>query len=117
MMTVAEKNKREKVRVDFQTQIVIDFDQPEIQLTADSRNLSLRGIYVSTQEDVALHAKCRVRVFLSGTLDPHSIMMVGTVVRKEPKGIAIYFDSMELDSYIELKNIVRYNTENPDDVV
>jgi hypothetical protein len=42
--------------------------------------------------------------------------MEGVVTRKEPAGFAIGFDSMDLDTYAELKNIVRYNTGNPDEV-
>ncbi|MDX9786391.1 MAG: PilZ domain-containing protein [Desulfobacterales bacterium] len=117
MIPVAEMNKRRRVRVDFATRILIDFDHSGIQLTGDSRNLSTKGIYISTTENVPLNATCRVQVFLTGTIAPHSLTMAGTVVRKESEGVAILFNSIELDSYIELKHIVRYNTENPDEVV
>ena len=117
MMPVANDNKRAKVRVDFKTRIEIDFDTPSIRLIGDSRNLSLRGIFVVTTENVPLNARCRVQIFLSGTIAPYSIKTEGTVVRKETGGIAINFDSMDLDSYTELKNIVRYNTEDPDTIV
>ena len=117
MMPVEKDNKRSKVRVNFKTRIEIDFDHPPIQIMGDSKNLSLKGIFVVTTENVLLNARCRVQVFLSGTASPCSILTEGTVVRKEPGGIAINFDSMDLDSYTELKNIVRYNTEDPDTVV
>ena len=117
MIPVVKENKRAKVRVDFKTRIEIDVYSSAIRLIGDSRNLSLKGIYVVTAEEVPLNARCRVQIFLSGTAEPFSIVIEGTVVRKEPAGIAISFDSMDLDDYAELKNIVRYNTEEPDTIV
>jgi hypothetical protein len=111
-----ESNRRSKIRVNFQSRIVIEAVEPAIQLDGDSRNLSLKGIFVETAEDVPLRARCHVQVFLSGTVSPIALNMEGIVARKEPTGIAIAFDSMDIDSYAELKNIVRYNTENPDDI-
>jgi hypothetical protein len=115
-MEIPQNNRRSKIRVDFQSRIVIEVTKPAIQLDGDSKNLSLKGIFVETAEDVPVNARCCVQVFLSGTVSPIVLNMEGIVTRKEPTGIAIAFDSMDLDSYAELKNIVRYNTENPDDV-
>jgi hypothetical protein len=115
-MQPPEDNRRKKIRVDFQSRIIIDLVEPAIQLDGDSKNLSLKGIFVETTENVPLQARCRIQVFLSGTISPIALNMEGVVTRKEPSGIAIVFNSMDLDSYTELKNIVRYNTNNPDDV-
>lgn len=109
-------NRRSKIRVDFQTQIVVTINDSAIQMDADSKNLSLKGIFVETMEDVPVDSRCRVQVFLVGTTEPKPLIMDGTVVRKEPKGVGIAFDSMDLDSYTELKNIVRYNTTDPDEI-
>ena len=116
MMSNPENNRRSKIRVDFQTRIVVDVTEPPVQMDGDSRNLSLKGIFVNTKEDISPGARCRVQIFLSGRTEPTPLCMEGTVVRKDPSGVAITFDSMDLDSYTDLKNIVRYNTENPDDV-
>jgi hypothetical protein len=115
-MPIPENNRRSKIRVDFQSRIVIEVVEPAIQLDGDSKNLSLKGIFIETDKDVPLRARCRVQVFLSGTVSPIALSMEGVVTRKESNGFAIGFDSMDIDTYAELKNIVRYNTENPDDV-
>lgn len=115
-MPSPENNRRSKIRVGFQSRIVIEVADPAIKLDGDSKDLSLKGIFVETAEDVPLRARCRVQVFLSGTVSPVALNMEGVVTRKERTGIAIVFDSMDIDSYAELRNIVRYNTENPDDV-
>jgi len=115
-MSIPENNRRSKIRVDFQSRIAIEVLEPAIELNGDSKNLSLKGIFIETDKDVPLRARCHVQVFLSGTVSPIALKMEGVVTRKEPTGFAIGFDSMDIDTYAELKNIVRYNTENPDDV-
>jgi hypothetical protein len=115
-MPIPENNRRSKIRVDFQSRIVIEVLEPAIQFDGDSKNLSLKGIFIETNTEVPLLARCRVQVFLSGTVSPIALNMEGVVTRKEPAGFAVGFDSMDLDTYAELKNIVRYNTRNPDDV-
>jgi len=115
-MPKIENNRRTKLRVDFQTQIVVNVSDSPIHMDADSRNLSLKGIFVETTADVPVDTRCQVQVFLAGTTEPRPLSMNGTVVRKEPSGIGIAFDSMDLDSYTELKNIVRYNSADPDEI-
>ena len=109
-------NRREAVRVDFETRIVVEMTHPAMVLKGDSKNLSLKGLFVETQENIALHTPCHVQVMLSGTMTPRSLSMEGKVVRKAINGVAIEFEIMDIDSYALLKNIVRYNTENPDDI-
>lgn len=116
VMPTPQTNRRAKIRVDFQTRIAIEVLEPAVRCDGDSKNLSLKGIFVETPIDVPIKARCRVQIFLSGTEPPVSFQLEGAVARKEPSGFAIAFDPMELESYTELKNIVRYNTEDPDDV-
>lgn len=111
-----DMNRRSKIRVDFQTKIIVNVSDSAVQMDADSKNLSLKGIFVETMEDVPVNSRCRVQVFLVGTTERKPLIMEGTVVRKEAEGIGIAFDSMDLDSYTELKNIVRYNTTDPDEI-
>jgi hypothetical protein len=110
------QNRREKTRVDFQAQIVVDIPASGIALDGDSRNLSLNGIFVETDETIAVHTPCTVSIYLSGTAVPRCLSAPGEVVRSEARGIAIAFDPMDIDTYTELRNIVRYNSQDPDGV-
>ena len=40
--------------------------------------------------------------------------MTGEVIRKTEEGIGIRFEEIDIDSFFHLKNIVYYNTDNPD---
>jgi hypothetical protein len=115
-MPETEQNRRSKIRVDFQTRIVVTIPASGITLEGDSSNLSVKGILIKTDEKIPMNTPCGVKIYLSGTAVPLCLAVEGKVVRIEPTGIAIAFHSMDIDSYAELRNIVRYNSQEPDDV-
>ncbi len=114
MPSPIEAERREKIRVTFQTQVFIRIGNQELKVNGDSRDLSLKGVYIRTPERIEPGTRCHVQVLLSGTAKGLVLEMEGHVVREEEKGIAVCFDAMDLDSYIHLKNVVRYNSEDPD---
>ncbi len=110
------RERRENARVGFQTRIVVTTDKNEFQMDGNSKDLSLKGIFIETGETSPVGTKCRVRIFLTGMVDEIALKINGRVARQSEKGIAIAFESMDLDSYSHLKNIVRYNSSEPDDI-
>ncbi|RPJ82672.1 MAG: PilZ domain-containing protein [Deltaproteobacteria bacterium] len=115
-MTTDDIDRRKKLRVDFKTTIFLKTDLSEIHIEGNSKDLSLKGMFIHTREETAIGTKCRIEVNLTGMTEPLSLHMQGKIVRKDLNGIAVEFDSMDLDSYTHLKNLVRYNTADPDDV-
>jgi hypothetical protein len=115
-MAHGESERREKTRVDFKTSIVLKTDQSEIHIDGNSRDLSLKGIFIHTGEQIPIDTRCEVEVNLTGMTEQLNLYMQGRVVRKAPNGIAVEFDSMDLDSYTHLKNLVRYNAADPDQI-
>ena len=112
----SDTERRKKLRVGFNTQIVLQIEQSEIHVKGNSRDLSLTGIFINTEAHIQEGKRCRVGVSLSGMTQPFDLKMEGTIVRSSPSGMAIVFDSMDLDTYTHLKNIIRYNTDLPDEV-
>lgn len=112
-MAVADEDKRQKVRVDFQVKIEVNFKALKIKLKGDSKNISLNGVFIETDEDIALNTPCQLSVFLAGTTEPMALTMDGRVARKAPNGLGVAFESMELESFTQLKQILRYNTGDP----
>ena len=108
--------RRGKKRVGFRTQIILEAGDAKIQTEGHSKDLSLSGIFVNTAEKICMNTPCQVTVSLSGTAQPLVLTMDGRIVRSDASGIGITFDSMDLDSYTHLKNIVRYNVDNPDEI-
>ncbi len=113
MAVSTDDEKRKHPRVGFSTQIriLLDAGKKQIDLSGSSTDLSLKGIFVRTDID-ALPAgtPCDIRVFLSGGIDDIVLSMAGTVARSSKTGMGIRFDSMDLDTYSHLKNIVYYNS-------
>lgn len=108
--------RRKKQRVEFKTHIVLNISGTKIQVEGSSKDLSLSGVFIKTDYMIPLDAKCDVEIRLSGSIEPLMLRMKGMTVRQEPSGTAVVFESMDLDSYTHLKNIVRYNTSDPDTV-
>ncbi len=113
-----DKEKRRGIRVDFSTQIIlmVDGSDSESQIEGSSKDLSLKGIFINTTEEIPVGSKCKVNVFLTGMVEAIVLQMQGDVARKTPSGIAIDFNLMDIDSYTHLKNIVRYNASEIDDI-
>lgn len=115
-MSLEDHDKRKKQRVDFKTKISLKTDQSELNIEGSSKDLSLKGIFIQTNQNIALNTKCDIEIYLTGMTEKFVLNMQGITIRQEDNGIAVEFISMDLDSYTHLKNILRYNTQNPDDI-
>lgn len=107
--------RRNGIRVDFATNVVIKAGPQQAAYDADSRDISLRGIFLKTTDALDLNTDCEIEIRLNGAPDDIVVLLNGHIVRKEETGYAIYFDSVDLDSYTHLKNIIKYNTPDYSD--
>ncbi|MBI2421977.1 MAG: PilZ domain-containing protein [Candidatus Hydrogenedentes bacterium] len=111
-MTNFEQEKRRLTRAAVDFTVRVTFEDGRVRWGA-LRNAGVKGIFVKVSEDndAAIDARCEVHVGLDTA---HSIDARGVVVRLEPEGFAIEFDSVDVDSLEDLHNIVIYNAEDPD---
>ena len=79
-------------------------------------NLSVGGCLLPIEVDVDTGAKCRLKIFLSGTNSELFVQVAGKVIRCEPGAVAIKFTEIEPDSLFHLHNIVRFNFPDTDQV-
>lgn len=114
MAVSSDNEKRRHSRVGFSTaiEILIQADGKEVRLAGSSKDLSLKGIFAGAEEKFSPGTKCMVNVFLTGGIDKIELQMKGTVVRRTDNGMGIIFDSMDVDTYSHLKNIVYYNSSD-----
>ncbi len=118
MAVASGDEKRKYPRVGFKTQIrlSIEGDGKEIHLEGDSKDLSLKGVFVRTTKDtLEVGTQCDICVYLTGGIDEIKLPMKGCVVRSNDAGMGIVFDSMDVDTYSHLKNIVYYNSVDNSD--
>jgi len=109
-------DKRKRTRVHFETQVVLKTGVSEIMAGANSSDISMKGMFVSTDEKIPVGTPCDIEIVLSGTTSRLALNIEGVVARLDKGGLGITFNSMDVDSYLHLKNIVMYNAQDPDAV-
>ena len=112
-MSPSDKDERRKYsRVDFATTTLmqLEVDGEKINFQGSSCDLSLKGVFISTNNRFALKTKCSIKIYLTGTIDKIELLMNGIIVRSDKSGVGIEFDSMDVDTYSHLKNIINYNS-------
>ena len=110
---MAITNRRKNSRVVFQATISLSFAGSRYE-QCETQDLSLRGVFVKDIGGHALGDKCDAVLCLTGTTSKLCLQMKGEVVRIAEEGIGLRFVEIDLDSFYHLKNILYYNSENPD---
>ncbi|MBU8849333.1 MAG: PilZ domain-containing protein [Desulfobacterales bacterium] len=107
-------DKRKRTRVHFKTQVALKTDISEIKAVAKSSDISMKGMFISTNKKIPAGTPCDIEIVLSGTTSKLALNIKSLVARQDNAGLGITFDSMDVDSYFHLKNIVMNNASDPD---
>ena len=112
MVAANNKERRKHARVGFTTtiHILLDVDGKQISLQGNSKDLSLGGLFINTDTKFPVQTKCLVKINLTGGVDKIELLINAKVIRELENGMGIGFDSMDVDTYSHLKNIVYYNS-------
>jgi len=108
--------RRKKTRVDFSTEVVLKSGPDKIVSKADSRDISFKGLFISTDKEIPIKTSCDIEIHLSGPSSSLILHMKGKIVRRNASGLGIAFDSIDVDSYFHLKNLLMYNASEPDKI-
>ncbi len=109
------KERRLNLRVPFVTEVNITaLDGSGRVTTQMSKDISMRGLYCFTDSPLPEGTRCLIEIVLTGTSTELKIRIEGHVVRSEPDGMALYFDALDLDAFIHLKNVLYYNSGDPE---
>lgn len=90
---------------------------PDRQFQGGVENLSMRGMFLVTDERLSLDDQVEIAMVLSGTSPEITISFNGTVSRVADNGLGFFFDKIDLDSYTHLKNIIAYNIDDAEKVM
>ena len=104
--------KRRHKRVAFGAEAVVR--SGEVSISGRVSNLSMKGMLVETEESLPGDKLLEIEIVLSGSSSKLAIDVTGRVVRQTQEGLAIEFREMDLDSFMHLKNVVAYNSDNAD---
>jgi hypothetical protein len=74
------------------------------------QNLSLSGVFVTTQGRPALGSEVDVEIIFTGPKTELAVEIRAKVTRHDDTGFGVAFalESMELDSFLHLRNIIAY---------
>lgn len=83
------------------------------------RNLSLKGALIETFEclDIEINTKIKVSLLITDSSSEYEINFEGIVVRNLEHLIGFKIDDIELDSFINLRNVVAYNCGDYDKIM
>lgn len=103
-------NNRRYSRVNWHSQAVVTAGGSDA--LGPVLDISLNGVLVGTDPGQGPGAPCDVRIQLGD--DPEqSIAASGEVVRRDAQGVAVRFETMDLDSAAHLRRLVTLNSEDP----
>ncbi len=106
---ISDHRKRTRVSVHFEIAVLME-NEPN-PIPAEIINLSMTGVLCTSQPFFHKDLSCKVTLSLT---DDTRIVIDSKILRVGPQETAISFVSMDEDSFILLKKVVQYNTENPD---
>ncbi|MFZ5776295.1 MAG: PilZ domain-containing protein [Thermodesulfobacteriota bacterium] len=106
-------NRRKNSRVVFRATVSLDFAGRQ-HAECETQDLSLKGVRVLGVTGHQAGEQCRVSLSLVGSTSHLALHMRGEVVRVDRDGIALHFVEMDPDSFFHLKNILYYNSQDPD---
>jgi len=108
-------NTRKFSRVKFKVTATIKAGDRQFQ--GDAENLSMNGMFLITEERLAVGEPVEITILLTGSAPEISICFNGRVCRSAENGLGFTFEQIDLDSYTHLKNIISYNVEDSEKVM
>lgn len=107
--------RRKLSRVGFSIGAIIKYK--DITFKGEVQNISLNGMFVKTDENIPIGEIVEMMISLIGDTSCLSINLEGMVVREAEDGIGLQYQKVDPDSFIHLKNIISYNTNNSEKVM
>ena len=94
-------NGRNFTRVNYYAGASIMYGDDEVM--CNTGNLSLHGMYLHTDHDLPLDVPVHVTVYNS---KQSSLMVNAKVVRKEANGVGLQITNLNVNSFVQLRDIV-----------
>ena len=106
--TKTSREKREFTRAPIKLEAEVTAGETVI-ISDETRDVSMRGLYVLCDQRLPVGTGCRVVLFLGGRPSQVRIEATGIIARIKDSGMAVQFNEMETDSFVHLRNLVLAN--------
>ena len=104
------ENRREFTRVRIQLDAEISADD-KASIGGVAKDLSLNGVYIPSSSTLPIGTECTIALFLDGR--DVRLEVLGKVTRQSDGGMAIEFTGVPLDDLEHLRNLIRFNADDP----
>ena len=104
------EERRKRTRVAFRGRVGLKMPGGSFR-ELPLRDISLKGLYAFSEDEVPVGLECEARIKLSGDV---VLRMKAQVVRSDGRGIGMVFEEMEPEVFQRLKRLVELNAEDPD---
>jgi len=106
-----DAERRRRTRVPLQIAVTVTVGGEHVPVK--TWDVSLRGMGCTPDRRFTAGSPCRVTCTLGSGVE---CVVDGSIVRCSEKEAAIFFASMDADSFYHLKRLVQHNTSDPDSI-
>ncbi len=110
---VTEKRRFSRVGFNMPAELTVNnqvFSLPQID------NLSIGGCLLKMGEPCEVGVACRLWLPLDPTNTELAVEVFGEIVRCDARGVGIRFTRISPESLFHLRNLIRYNAPDPDQI-
>ena len=111
-----DDERRRRTRVLFETQVELKAGNRVIQ-SSTSRDISQKGVFVVTGNQLPEGTDCQVTLRLLGASSDLTLKAEGRVARLTAEGMGIEFTALDVDSFVHLRNVLMYNADDPEALI
>ena len=107
--------RREFSRVAIQVEVRLRTEEDNLVAGKGTR-ISLKGLFFETATRLPNGSACQIEIVLGTESHQLLINVKGKVTRQEENGLGLEFSQMGSEGYEHLKNLVLYNSDEPEKV-
>lgn len=108
MDSTANRREFTRVRVNILSELR---SGGSVEINGTLANVSMNGMFLNTESHLPENTTCEISLLLEGGGETVTIRTEGTVIRNDPRGMAIQFTKiLGPDSLTHLQNLVLYNS-------
>lgn len=99
--------QRQARRIVFKTRALVRYDQGQsTEARVDTANISLKGLYLETEDRQPIDTPCAIEIHLSGPTSAMDFKARGRICRHDQGGMGIAFTHLDPDSTLHIVNLV-----------
>jgi hypothetical protein len=108
-----KETRRGRVRAKYDTNVAITDGKTTIS-SDHTQDISLNGVSIISNKSFPVGSECDLTITLNSTVAHLQLRLNCTVVREMENGFAVTFKEMDIETYQHLKNIILYNSDDPE---